>query len=296
MPRDRGGPGRGRGLDRARQPGRRGDQRLRRARARQHRPAGRQAGDGRQGRPVQEVRRHRRLRHRDQGIRSRALRRGGGGARADLRRHQPGRRQGARVLRYRNEAARAYEHPGVPRRSARHGDHRRRRDHQRAADRRQGSRGGEAGHVRRRRRRARLLESTSRYGDAAREYLGDRHRRRRVHGPPARDGRLQGLLCPGHPGAHARRRHRRRGHLPRPVRAQRAEARHGGQDGRPADHHGAGQSRPGDPARGGARGAQRRDHRHRALGLSEPGQQRALLSVHLPRRARRRARRRSTRR
>ena len=30
-----------------------------------HRPAGRQAGDGRQGRPVQEVRRHRRVRHRD---------------------------------------------------------------------------------------------------------------------------------------------------------------------------------------------------------------------------------------
>ena len=30
----------------------------------------------------------------------------------------------------------------------------------------------------------------------------------------------------------------------------------------------------------------RRDHRHRALGLSEPGQQRAVLSVHFPRRAR----------
>jgi malate dehydrogenase (oxaloacetate-decarboxylating)(NADP+) len=29
-------------------------------------PAGRQAGDGGQGRPVQEVRRHRRVRHRDQ--------------------------------------------------------------------------------------------------------------------------------------------------------------------------------------------------------------------------------------
>ena len=34
------------------------------------------------------------------------------------------------------------------------------------------------------------------------------------------------------------------------------------------------------------RGPRRRDRRHRALGLSEPGQQRALLPVHLPRRAR----------
>ena len=40
-------------------------QRHRRARPRQHRPARLQAGDGGQGRPVQEVRRHRRLRHRD---------------------------------------------------------------------------------------------------------------------------------------------------------------------------------------------------------------------------------------
>ena len=35
------------------------------------------------------------------------------------------------------------------------------------------------------------------------------------------------------------------------------------------------------------RGAARRDHRHRPLGLSQPGQQRARLPVHLPRRARR---------
>ena len=34
-------------------------------------------------------------------------------------------------------------------------------------------------------------------------------------------------------------------------------------------------------------GAARRDHRHRPLGLSQPGQQRARLPVHLPRRARR---------
>ena len=49
-----------------RQPGRRHHQRHRRAGPGRHRPAGGQAGDGRQGRAVQEVRRHRRLRHRGQ--------------------------------------------------------------------------------------------------------------------------------------------------------------------------------------------------------------------------------------
>ena len=52
----------------------------------------------------------------------------------------------------------------------------------------------------------------------------------------------------------------------------------------------------GDPAGGGAGGAARRHHRHRALRLSEPGQQRPLLPLHLPRRARCRRHRRSTRR
>ena len=42
-----------------------GHQRHRRAGPRRHRAARRQAGDGRQGRPVQEIRRHRRVRHRD---------------------------------------------------------------------------------------------------------------------------------------------------------------------------------------------------------------------------------------
>ena len=65
-------------------------------------------------------------------------------------------------------------------------------------------------------------------------------------------------------------------------------------DGQGADHLRDGQSRPRDhPARG-ARGAARRDHRHRPLGLSQPGQQRARLPVHLPRRARRARDRRST--
>ncbi len=58
-------------------------------------------------------------------------------------------------------------------------------------------------------------------------------------------------------------------------------------DGAEADHLRHGQSRPRDHARGGARRAAGRHHRHRPLGLSQPGQQRAGLPLHLPRRARR---------
>ena len=50
---------------------------------------------------------------------------------------------------------------------------------------------------------------------------------------------------------------------------------------------------PGDHARRGQGGARRRHHGHRPHRLPEPGQQRPVLPVHLPRRARLRARRRS---
>ena len=63
-----------------------------------------------------------------------------------------------------------------------------------------------------------------------------------------------------------------------------------------ADHPRAGQSVSGDPAGGREAGAPGLHHRHRPFGLPEPGQQRAVLPVHLPRRARRRRHRRSTRR
>ena len=52
-----------------------------------------------------------------------------------------------------------------------------------------------------------------------------------------------------------------------------------------ADHPGAGQPRARDPARAGQGRAARLHHRHRPLGLPEPGQQRPVLPVHLPRRA-----------
>ena len=93
-------------LHRARQPRRRGHQRHRGARPRQYRPARRQAGDGGQGGPVQEVRRHRRLRHRGRRAPTSTAGRRRRGARADLRRHQPRGHQGAGMLRGRGAAAR----------------------------------------------------------------------------------------------------------------------------------------------------------------------------------------------
>ena len=70
--------------------------------------------------------------------------------------------------------------------------------------------------------------------------------------------------------------------------AQRAEARVAQADGGQAADPGARQSRAGNHAGRGEGCAPRCGHRHRPLRLSEPGQQRAVLSVHLPRRARRR--------
>ena len=107
-----------------RQPGRRDHQRHRGAGPGRHRPAGRQAGDGRQGRAVQEVRRHRRLRHRDRREGPGQAGRGDRRAGADLRRHQPRGHQGAGLLLRRAQAAQAHEDPGVPRRPARHRHHR----------------------------------------------------------------------------------------------------------------------------------------------------------------------------
>ena len=104
------------------------------------RAARRKAGDGRQGGAVQEVRRHRLLRHRGQRTRPGQAGRDHRGAGADVRRHQSRRHQGAGMLLRRAEAPRADEDPGLPRRPARHGDHRRRGDHERAARRRQGYR------------------------------------------------------------------------------------------------------------------------------------------------------------
>ena len=111
--------------DVARQPGCGNHQRLRRTRSRQYRGARRQAGDGRQGLSVQEVRRHRRVRHRSGRERSGQAGRDRGQPGADLRRNQPRGHQGPGVLLHRAGATGAHEDTGVPRRSARHRNHRR---------------------------------------------------------------------------------------------------------------------------------------------------------------------------
>ena len=136
---NRQGPERRLQVHQPRQPGGRHHQRHGRAGPGRHRPAGGQAGDGRQGRAVQEVRRHRRVRHRDQReARPRQAGRHDRGAGAHLRRHQPRRHQGAGLLLRRAQAARAHEDPGVPRRPARHGHHGGRGHPQRPEGRRQG--------------------------------------------------------------------------------------------------------------------------------------------------------------
>ena len=64
-------------------------------------------------------------------------------------------------------------------------------------------------------------------GLPTREHLRHRQQGRGLQGPHGGDGPEQGALRAGHRGAHARRDHRRRRHLPRPVGRRRAEARDG---------------------------------------------------------------------
>ncbi len=107
--------------------------------------------------------------------------------------------------------------------------------------------------------------------------------------PARRQARsLQAALCPAHRGPHAGRRGQGRRRVPRLLGSRRAHAGHGQDHGRPADHPGAGQPRARDPARAGARSAARLHHRHRPLRLSQPGQQRPVLPLHLQGRARQR--------
>ena len=107
------------------------------------------------------------------------------------------------MLLCRAQAARAPEDSGVPRRPARHGDHRRRRDHQRPARRRQGIEGRQAGLLGRRRRGARLPRPARPARHPAAEHLGRRHRGRRLRGPARGDGRQQGALRAADRGAQA---------------------------------------------------------------------------------------------
>ena len=123
-------------------------------------------------------------------------------------------------------------------------------------------------------------------GAKAREHLGHRPLRRRLQGPARGDGPLEGPLRQGHAGARAGRRDRRRRRVPRPVGRRRAQARTAEAHGGKAADPGARQPDAGNHAGTCPRGAPGRDDLHRAIGFSQSGQQRALLSLHLPRRAR----------
>ena len=190
------------------------------------------------------------------------------------------------MLRGRGAPQGAHGHSGLPRRPARHGDHRRRGGDERARTRRQAHRGREDRHLRRRRRGARLPQPPRLARRAAREHLGHRHRGRRPRGPQRADGPLEVGLRAEDRGAHARRRHSRCRRVSRPLGRRRAQARTARQDGAAPADHGARQPLPRDHAGTGRGRAARRDDLHRPLGLSEPGQQRPLLPLHLPRRAR----------
>jgi hypothetical protein len=86
--------------------------------------------------------------------------------------------------------------------------------------------------------------------------------------------------------AHAGRCRQRRRRVPGLLGPRRAHGRDGQDHGRQAHHPGAGQPRARNPPRAGQGRAARLHHRHRPLGLPEPGQQRPVLPLHLPWRAR----------
>ena len=146
---------------------------------------------------------------------------------------------------------------------------------------------GEGRHLRRRRRGHRLRQVLRAARRAARELHPGRHQGRHLQGPHRGHEPVQGVLRPQDQGPHAGRRDEGRRRLPRPLRQGPGHAGHGALDGEEPDRLRDGQPRPGDHLRRRAGRAHGRHHGHRPLRLPEPGQQRARLPVHLPRRARR---------
>ena len=95
------------------------------------------------------------------------------------------------MFRGRGAAARAHEDSGVPRRPARHRDHRLRRRQQRPPAHGQKHRAGEDRDLRRRRGGAGLPQSAGNPRRPAREYLGHRSRRRGVGRPAGAHGPVE---------------------------------------------------------------------------------------------------------
>ena len=267
------------------QPGRRHLQRHRSPRPRQHWRPGREAGDGRQVGAVQALRRHRRHRPGGRHHRRRRIRQQRALSGSQLRRHQPGGHQGAGVLHHRGAPARVDGHPGLSRRPARHRHRHRRRPDQRPAPDRTRDEDDIGGRQWRRRGGAGLRRALEVHGPAREPGHHLRPHRRHLSGPPEGHEPMEGGARRRHQGAHLGRGHAGRRRLSRPVGKGRGEKEDGRVNGRSSDRLRHGQPGPGDPPREGKGGTRRRHHRHRALGLSEPGQQRSRLSLHLPRRA-----------
>ena len=122
-----------------------------------------------------------------------------------LRRHQPRGHQGARLLHHRAAAARADGHPGLPRRPARHRDHRRRRPDQRAGAHRPRHEDDQARLQRRRRGRHRLHRADQVDGLRAGQRHPLRHQGRGLPGPHRRHEPVEVGACGQDRGAHAGR-------------------------------------------------------------------------------------------
>ena len=199
-------------------------QRHRDPRPRQSRRACLQAGDGGQGGAVQALRRRRFDRPRGRHRERRRVRQLRALPRPVIRRHQSGGHQGAGLLHHRAAAARIDGHPGVPRRPARHRDHRHRRPDQRAGDHRARHEDGKARLQRRGRSRHRLHRAGQVDRLFARERHPLRHQGRRLPGPRGRHEPVEVGACGKDRRALAGRRARRRRHRLRPVRQGRADA------------------------------------------------------------------------
>ena len=147
---------------------------------------------------------------------------------------------------------------------------------------------GQDRHLRRRRGRARLPQSAGRARRASARTSGSPTSRAwSTQGRPKLMDRWKDVYAQETDKRTLGRHHRRRRHLPRPLGRRRAQARDGQAHGSEAADHGARQS---DARRSCPRRRSRRARtRMICTGRSdypEPGQQRPVLSLHLPRRAR----------
>src|SRR5882724_9329932 len=269
-------------VHRPRQPGGGDLHRDRGARARRHRRVRFQAGDGGQGRPLQEVRRHRRLRPGGRRQGRRHVLQGGQGAGADLRRRQPRGREEPGVLRHRAAPARGDADPRVPRRPARHRHHHRGRADQRSGAGGKAHRGRQGGLRRGRRCGGGLRRAVREAGGPPRAHLHVRQVRPRLSGAARGHGRVERRVRAGHAAPLSPGSDQGRVRGGRPVRAGGDLEGDGRDPGPQSDPFRPRESGAGDPPGGGPVGPLRRDHGHRPQRLPQPGEQRTRISGAVP--------------